>query len=693
MNPQLIQKLLQATQHLQVNELIAAQTLLEDILSIEQRQPDAIRLLGVIAALRKEWNEALRLIDLALEIDPKNGVAHSNRGNIFNELMRNEEALSCYEMAISLQPNYVEAYSNKGNALQALKRYEEALASYEKAILLDGNCVQAFYGASSIFLLRNRYDFALVCCEQILKIHPNDELALEQKGNILYKIKDYEGAISVCNELLKINPHSSHALLVKGNVYAEIKQFDEASKAFSEVIALNQNPGFLVGTAAQISLQMCDWKNQSIQIKELVNKIEGNEKAAIPYNLISLLDDKHLIRRAIEVYARDMQGGINRVIQGVKERKEKIRLGYFSADFHNHPTAYLIAELFECHDKSKFELIAFVYGRNVPDEMRSRLQNAFDQFIDINDKTDEEAAQLSREMEIDIAIDLKGFTQEGRPQIFMHGAAPIQVSYLAFPGTMGLPCFDYVVADPILIPQEAQDGMVEKIIYMPNSYQVNDRNRAISKNKKTRDDFCLPSAGFIFCCFNNNYKITPSVFNGWARILNAVEGSVLWLFGDNPYAIENLKKEAQARGLDSARLLFAERLDPADHLARYELADLFLDTTPCNAHTTASDALWAGLPVITLVGESFAARVAASLLSAVGVPDLITYTQEEYEQKAISLAKNPHELSAIKDRLLVNRFTTPLFDTPLFTKHIEQGYLMAYERYQAGLLPDHLYIV
>jgi len=420
--------------------------------------------------------------------------------------------------------------------------------------------------------------------------------------------------------------------------------------------------------------------------------IGEGRKVALPYNVITLLDDPVLIRKAIEIYALSIRQDIKRIFPLKAVEHKKIRLGYFSADFHNHPTAYLMAELFECHDKSKFELIAFVFGRNQPDEMRGRLVRVFDQFIDIDHLTSREAAALAREMEIDIAIDLKGFTQEGRPQIFMYGAAPIQVSYLAFPGTMGLTCFDYIVADSILIPSEAQDGMVEKIIYMPNSYQVNDRHRVISKYKKTRDDFCLPSEGFVFCCFNNNYKITPTVFDGWVRILNAVEGSVLWLFGDNPYAIENLKKEAQARGLDSARLVFSGRVDQADHLARYELADLFLDTSPCNAHTTASDALWAGLPVLTLIGRSFAARVAASLLNTVGLPDLITDTLEEYEQKAISLAKNRHELRAIKDRLIVNRLTTPLFDTPLFTKHIEQGYLMAYQRYQAGLLPDHLYI-
>lgn len=306
--------------------------------------------------------------------------------------------------------------------------------------------------------------------------------------------------------------------------------------------------------------------------------------------------------------------------------------------------------------------------------------------------TDEEAAKLSRDMQIDIAIDLKGLTDEARPKIFMHGAAPIQISYLAFPGTMGNSCFDYVVADRVIIPEEFKDGMQEKIIYMPNSYQVNDRNRPISAAIKTREELGLPPSGFVFCCFNNNYKITPFVMDGWVRILNAVEGSVLWLYQDNPYAVQNLRQEAKKRGLDINRLIFAGRVDLPDHLARYKVADLFLDTSPCNAHTTASDALWAGLPLLTLVGKSFAARVAASLLNAVGLQDMVVETQEEYETLAIDIAINPEKLDAIKARLKQNLLTTPLFDTPLFTKNLESAYMQIYKRHQESLLPEHLYI-
>jgi predicted O-linked N-acetylglucosamine transferase (SPINDLY family) len=302
-----------------------------------------------------------------------------------------------------------------------------------------------------------------------------------------------------------------------------------------------------------------------------------------------------------------------------------------------------------------------------------------------------EIAQLSRELGIDIAVDLKGFTQDSRTGIFAHRAVPIQVSYLGYPGTMGAEYMDYIVADKILIPEEAQQAYSEKIAYLPNSYQVNDRKRTISDKQCTRQELGLPEKGFVFCCFNNNFKILPATYAGWMRILKAVEGSVLWLFQDNAWAVESLKQEATNHGVDPSRLVFAERMPLPEHLARHRQADLFLDTFPYNAHTTTSDALWAGLPVLTLMGNSFASRVAASLLNAIGLPELITNSQEEYESLAIALASNPEKLAALKQKLVNNRLTTPLFDTPQFTKDLEQAYVQMYERYQADQLPEHLF--
>jgi predicted O-linked N-acetylglucosamine transferase (SPINDLY family) len=352
-----------------------------------------------------------------------------------------------------------------------------------------------------------------------------------------------------------------------------------------------------------------------------------------------------------------------------------------------------MAELFERHDKTKFELIAFSFGPETKDEMQIRVSQAFDHFINVASLSDLEVALLSRELGIDIAIDLKGVTQDYRLSIFSYRAAPIQVSYLGYPGTLGADYIDYLIADKTLIPPQSQQHYSEKIVYLPNSYQVNDRHRVIAPTRFTKKELGLPEDAFVFCCFNNNFKITPDIFDSWVRILKAVDSSVLWLLQDNPTAAINLQKEAAIRGLDPARLVFAKRMDLPDHLARHKAADLFLDTTPCNAHTTASDALWAGLPLLTCMGESFASRVAASLLNAIELPELVTESLVDYESLAIELATTPSKLNALKEKLDRNRLTTPLFDTELFTKHIEEAYTQIYERYQAGLEPENIAII
>ena len=349
-----------------------------------------------------------------------------------------------------------------------------------------------------------------------------------------------------------------------------------------------------------------------------------------------------------------------------------------------------MAEFFELHDKNKFEIIAFSFGPNVKDGLWERVSKVFDQFIEVKDKTDREISLLSRRLNIDIAIDLKGYTKDSRPGIFCIGAAPIQINYLGYPGTIGVGTLDYVIADKTVIPESSQAQFSEKIIYLPNSYQINDTQRPISDKVFSRNELGLPESAFVYCCFNNNYKILPETFSSWMRILNSVDGSVLWLLEDNPWAANNLKKAAQIAGINSDRIVFAKRASQEDHLSRHRAADLFLDTTPCNAHTTASDALWAGLPILTIVGGAFAGRVCASLLRAAGLPELITETRDQYEKLAIELAKNPKKLLALKERLAQNRLTKPLFDTITMTKQIESAYQMVFKRFSEGLSPENI---
>jgi predicted O-linked N-acetylglucosamine transferase (SPINDLY family) len=367
----------------------------------------------------------------------------------------------------------------------------------------------------------------------------------------------------------------------------------------------------------------------------------------------------------------------------------RIHIGYFSADFHEHATSYLIAQLFELHDRSRFRITALSFGPPSSSAMRRRLHAACDEFIDVRSEADADIATRARRLAIDIAVDLKGFTQDSRIGIFAHRAAPLQVNFLGYPGTLGAPFMDYLIADRTLIPEGAETGYAEKIIFLPDSYQVNDATRAIASKTYTRRELHLPDAGFVFCCFNNAYKILPATFECWMRILRQVEGSVLWLLGDNAAMIRNLRREAANRGVSRERLIFASRTDLAAHLARHAGADLFLDTLPCNAHTTASDALWAGLPVLTCPGGSFAARVAASLLQAIGLPELIAPTPQRYEEIAVALATDPEALAAVRSRLRAQRLSAPLFDTPRYCRHLEQAFADIDARRRAGLPPEH----
>jgi len=376
----------------------------------------------------------------------------------------------------------------------------------------------------------------------------------------------------------------------------------------------------------------------------------------------------------------------------VRSADSRIRIGYYSADFRNHVVAELIVELLELHDRDLFEVYCFSFGVPSNDGMRQRIVNACDHFIDIQMKSDMDIVQMSRQIGIDIAIDLGGYTQDSRTRIFEMRCAPIQVNYLGYPGTMGADFMDYIVADKTMIPAENQKYFTEKIVYLPHCFQSNDSKRAISEKHFERVEFGLPENAFVFCCFNNNYKILPETFDSWMRILNAVAGSVLWLYVEQATAIENLRHQAQHRGVNPDRLIFARKMNPDEHLARHQLADLFLDTQPFNAGATASTALWAGLPILTLMGNSFTSRYAASLLNAMDLPELITVTQQDYESSAMELATHPLKLAQIKEKLLRNRRESPLFNGALFARHMGAAYLEMHKRHVSGEAPTHIFI-
>ena len=636
---------------------------------------------------------ALASYDKAIALAPDYALAHNNRGNALKDLKRLDEALTSFDRATALNPNYAEAYSNRGNALRELKRLDEALACHERAIALMPQFAEAYNNRGTVLAALKRLPEALASYDKAIALAPDYAEAYNNRGSALAELKLLDEAVASHDRAISLNPRFAEAYNNRAIALSELKRFDEALASYQQAAALKPDYEFLAGSLLYTKMQLCDWRGLESDASALTRTIEDGGKASLPFPMCAISSSPRALRTVAETWTTakfprsDALPHIDK-----RARRDRIRIGYFSADFHQHPTSVLMAGLFEHHDRSGFEIISFSYGPDTADAIRQRIQASSDKFVDVRSRSDREVAELARELEIDIAVDLKGYTQDARTGIFAMRAAPIQVNYLGYPGTMGADYIDYLIADATLIPQSQQANYVEKILYLPNSYQVNDSKRVIGDKIPARADMGLPQTAFVFCCFNNNYKITPDVFDGWMRILKGVGGSVLWLLQGNAAVGTNLRNEAASRGVDPERLVFAERMPLPDHLARHRLADLFLDTLPYTAHTTASDALWAGLPVLTRIGETFAGRVAASLLNAIGLPELIASTPEAYEALAIDLATHPGKLADIRRKLDANRLMTPLFDTELFARHIEAGYVAMYERYHAGRVPDHIYI-
>jgi protein O-GlcNAc transferase len=655
---------------------------------------DAYNNHGAVLHELKRYDEAVASYERVIALKPGYAEAHYNRGNALQALKRFSDAVESYCHAIALKPDYAEAYNNRGVALQQLQRLEEAATSYECAIALRPDYAEANYNIGNVFAELKRLDAALNSYNRAILLKPSYTEAYISRGNLLQNFDYLHEALANYSAAIELNSNCAEIYVYRGNTLKKINCFIEAITSYERAIELQPDYDFLLGMLIHMRSQIFDFDGYHQIADQIKAKLENKEKVSQPFPVLALFDEPVLQKSAAEIWLQDSHphpsplGAIPHY-----QRQGKIRLAYYSADFHNHATAHLMAQLFECHDQERFELFAFSFGPDSSDPMRQRLVAAFDHFIDVRFESDQAVAQRSRDLGIDIAVDLKGYTQGQRVGIFAHRCAPVQVSYLGYPGTMGAPFMDYLIADKVVIPPESQEHYSEQVVYLPHSYQVNDNHRAIADTVWRKSDLGLPEEGFVYCCFNNSYKITPSTFASWMRILQAVPHSVLWLLGDNATAQRNLQQHAQAAGIDSSRLVFAPRMPLAEHLARHRAADLFLDTLPCNAHTTASDALWAGLPVLTQQGQAFAGRVAASLLHAVGLPELIVHTTQEYEELAIALARDPQRLSHIKAKLVAQRETAPLFNTQQLARHIEQAYAAMHERALAGLAAQGFEVV
>ncbi|WP_240553784.1 tetratricopeptide repeat protein [Polynucleobacter campilacus] len=618
---------------------------------------------------------ALEAIDKAIAIDRQYANAHSNKAFILNKLERPHDALSAAEEALRLNPLFAEAWVNRGISLRVLKSSDEAIASYQKALSIKPDYAEAWSNQGAVLAELKRFDEAIASYQKALSIKPDYAEAWSNQGAVLAELKRFDEAIASYQKSLSIKPDYAEAWSNQGAVLAELKRFDEAIASYQKALSIKPDYDFLEGMLAHLNILACDWKCYQERVNSLLKKVKNGKKVVSPFTLLAISDDESAHLEAAKIWANKKIQLLSYLPSKQKTtQRKKIRIGYFSADFRNHPVAHLAAGLFEAHDKERFETYAFSFGPSGEDAMRLRLKNAFDDFIDVRGKTDQEIVDLARDLEIDIALDLTGHTEHNRIEVFAKRVAPIQINYLGYPGTMGASCYDYIIADSTLIPDSQQKYYSEKVIYMANTYQPNDRARPISSREFSRAELGLPEAGFVFGCFNNNFKITPSIFAIWMQLLTKINGSVLWLFEDNPLAVENLRKHASEHGISPDRLVFAQRMELSEHLARLRFMNLFLDTLPYNAHTTASDALWCGVPVLTCLGKSFAGRVAASLLDSIGVPELITHSLEEYESRALELAADKKLLDSIKDKLILSRLKCPLFDTKAYTLELESVY-------------------
>ncbi len=640
---------------------------------------------GIALRELRQWDAALRHYDRALQLQPDHADAHNNRGNVLRDLHRYADALACYDHALALKAANPQAWHNRGLVLRELTRLDDALASHDRALSIQPDYAEAWKARGRVLELLHRWDDACASYQRALVWLPDDVDTLSDLASVLDDLHRFDEALACCDRALAIDPQAVAVAANRAALLNQLKRPDEAALGYARVLQLQPDHPYALGNRLFSQLNACDWTDFALRIAQLNDAIDRGERAALPFSSLAWCTDASRQLACATTFAADQHPP--QTVPGdcaPPRAGQRIRIAYVSADLHDHATAHLMVDLFESHDRTQFEVWAISIGPDRPSPMRDRVRRAFEHVIDARTINDLQVAQLLRAEHIDIAIDLKGYTRDSRPGIFAYRAAPVQVSYLGYPGTMGHACIDYLIADATVIPPSHDGFYREHVVRLPGSYQVNARSRAVADATPSRADCGLPAAGFVWCCFNNNYKITPEVFAVWLRLLRAVDGSVLWLLEDNPAASRNLRAAAAAQNIQPERLVFAPRVPLPDHLARHRLADLFLDTAPCNAHTTASDALWAGLPLLTCAGETFASRVAASLLNAVGLPELVTNGLAAYEAEALTLATHPSRLRDLRSRLAAQRDIAALFETDRTRRGLENALRGMVERQRQG---------
>ncbi len=611
---------------------------------------------GVVLHEKRELDAAAAAYRQVIALRPEIADAYNNLGSVLQDQGRDEDALAAFDAATRRRTDYAEAHFNRGVALRRLGRLEEALVAFQEAMARRADYVEAINNAGIVQQELGRCDDARATFQGILELRPTHAEAFNNLGAALLAQGRPDAALGELQQALALKPDYPEAYYNLGNAWRELGKVEGALAAYQTALRLRPDFADAYSQIVYHRRHACDWHDDAADQQRLLDMVRAGTARVPPFYLLaapaSAADQLACARRWVEPLLPQPEELFR---HDTGRDHDRIRLGYLSADFHQHATALLAVELFERHDRARFEVFAYSYGPDDGSPLRRRIERAFDRFVDIRDLPHRAAAERINADEVDILIDLKGYTQHARPRIAAYRPAPVQVSFLGYPATMGAPFIDYVLVDSFVVPADEQPYFAERLVHLPGCYQVNGANREIAAPAPSRRDCGLPPHGFVFCSFNNSYKITPEVFAVWMRLLAAVPGSVLWLLASNDLVERNLRREAQIRGVESGRLVFAPRLPFAEHLARHRHADLFLDTLPCNAHTTASDALWAGLPPLTCVGQTFAGRVAGSLLAAVGLPALITASLGEYERTALALARDPLRLRELRDALRRHR--------------------------------------
>jgi predicted O-linked N-acetylglucosamine transferase (SPINDLY family) len=611
------------------------------------------------------------------------------RGRALRQLGQAEAALVCFDEALALDPRHASAWEGRGNTLLALGQPEQALYCYDQVLADEPGRLDSRFNRGLAALRLHRPAEALATFDLVLQAEPNDVEALINRGNALLDLRRLAEAEASQSAALRLQPDHPEALHNLGVVRQELHQPQRAAEAFEQMARIAPGHLQVEGKLLHANMQACDWRGITPLLTRIEAGLQAGQALADPFTYQGIASDPALQRRCAELAAAQQARDTGAPLPPAPAwRHPRLRIGYVSGEFRQQATSVLMAEVFELHDRTRFEVHAFDNGWDDGSPLRRRLVSAFDSMVDISGCSDRDAAAQIRAREIDVLVDLNVYFGRARPGVFALRPSPVQVNYLGFPGTSGAPWMDYLIADRHIVPPEDADHYTERIVRVAGCYQANDSRRRVEVDPGTRSAHGLPDHGFVFCCFNNNYKLTPAVFAVWMSLLRQLPGSVLWLLKDNADAARNLQGQATRQGVDPQRLVFAPRVGLKQHLARHLLADLFLDTLPCNAHTTASDALHAGLPVLTCTGRTFSGRVAGSLLHHVRLPELVTADLGAYEAQALRLARDPAVLAALRDRLRGTAAAGELFDTPALCRQLEAAYTRMVRRAEAGLAPE-----